>query len=512
MSDNRRRKEKTNMSIEFAYGHIQPQAPEVEKAVLGALMIDKDAYVEVCEILRAESFYEPRHQKIYAAIQQLTVDEKPVDLLTVTEQLSKNGDLDEVGGPGYIADLSSRVATSANIEYHANIVAQKYLSRQIISYASVIGTKAYDETYDVNEVIQEAEKTLFEITQKNMRKDYSAFGPVLGRAVKIVQAAHSNTEGVTGISTGFYKLDDITCGWQNSDLVIIAGRPAMGKTAFALSLAKNIAMDQKKPMAFFSLEMADVQLANRLMSNVCSIEGKKLLNGQLSRDDWDRLDKNLGFMEDAPLYIDETEGISILELRTKARRLVREHKIELIMIDYLQLMTASGMKFNSRQEEVSLISRSLKGLAKELNIPVLALSQLNRGVESREGVEGKRPQLSDLRESGAIEQDADMVIFLHRPEYYGIHMTDDGKDYRGKAEVIISKHRKGATGIITMDFKGEFTRFENPEDNSLADRPITEGGEIRGSAINGENNPSGGFDNIDLKTVIPPPDNRPISF
>ena len=308
MSEDRRRTKK--QPIDPTYGHIQPQAPEVEKAVLGALMIDKDAYVEVCEILRAESFYEPRHQKIYAAIQQLTVDEKPVDLLTVTEQLSKNGDLDEVGGPGYIADLSSRVATSANIEYHANIVAQKYLSRQIISYASVIGTKAYDETYDVNEVIQEAEKTLFEITQKNMRKDYSAFGPVLGRAVKIVQAAHSNTEGVTGISTGFYKLDDITCGWQNSDLVIIAGRPAMGKTAFALSLAKNIAIDQRKPMAFFSLEMADVQLANRLMSNVCSIEGKKLLNGQLSRDDWDRLDKNIGFMEDAPLYIDETEEYS----------------------------------------------------------------------------------------------------------------------------------------------------------------------------------------------------------
>jgi replicative DNA helicase len=258
--------------------------------------------------------------------------------------------------------------------------------------------------------------------------------------------------------------------------------------------------------------MADVQLANRLMSNVCSIEGKKLLNGQLSRDDWDRLDKNLGFMEDAPLYIDETEGISILELRTKARRLVREHKIELIMIDYLQLMTASGMKFNSRQEEVSLISRSLKGLAKELNIPVLALSQLNRGVESREGVEGKRPQLSDLRESGAIEQDADMVIFLHRPEYYGIHMTDDGKDYRGKAEVIISKHRKGATGIITMDFKGEFTRFENPEDNSLANRPLTDGGEIIGSKINGENNPPGDFDNLDITAMIPPPDNRPLSF
>ena len=361
MNDNRKKGQRNQQPIDFAYGRLQPQAPEVEKAVLGALMIDKDAYVEVCELLRAESFYEPRHQKIYAAIQQLNVDEKPVDLLTVTERLSKNGDLEEVGGPSYIAELTSRVATSANIEYHANIVAQKYLSRQIISYSSVIGTKAYDETYDVNEVIQEAEKTLFEITQKNMKKDYSAFAPVLGRAVKIVQAAHSNTEGVTGISTGFYKLDDMTCGWQNSDLIIIAGRPAMGKTAFALSLAKNIAIDQKKPMAFFSLEMADVQLANRLMSNVCSIEGKKLLNGQLSRDDWDRLDKNLGYMEEAPLFIDETEGISILELRTKARRLVREHKIELIMIDYLQLMTASGMKFNSRQEEVSLISRSLKG-------------------------------------------------------------------------------------------------------------------------------------------------------
>ena len=485
VNNSQRRKSQQPQPIDSAYGRIQPQAPEVEKAVLGALMIDKDAYVEVCELLRAESFYEPRHQKIYAAIQQLNVDEKPVDLLTVTERLTKNGDLEEVGGPSYIAELTSRVATSANIEYHANIVAQKYLSRQIISYSSVIGTKAYNETYDVNEVIQEAEKTLFEITQKNMKKDYSVFAPVLGRAVKIVQAAHSNTEGVTGISTGFYKLDDMTCGWQNSDLIIIAGRPAMGKTAFALSLAKNIAIDQKKPMAFFSLEMADVQLANRLMSNVCSIEGKKLLNGQLSRDDWDRLDKNIGYMEEAPLFIDETEGISILELRTKARRLVREHKIELIMIDYLQLMTASGMKFNSRQEEVSLISRSLKGLAKELNIPVIALSQLNRGVESRDGVEGKRPQLSDLRESGAIEQDADMVIFLHRPAYYGIYKSDDGTiDYHDKAEVIISKHRKGATGIITMGFKGEFTRFENPEDNTLGNF----GGEIRGSSINGNSN------------------------
>ena len=280
----------------------------------------------------------------------------------------------------------------------------------------------------------------------------------------------------------------MTCGWQKSDLVIIAGRPAMGKTAFALSLAKNIAVDQKRPMAFFSLEMSDVQLANRLMSNTCEIDSKKLMNGQLDQEDWNRLDKNLSSLTNAPLFIDDTEGLSVMELRTKARRLQKEQHIELIMVDYLQLMTASGMRYNSRQEEVSLISRSLKGLAKELNIPVLALSQLNRGVESREGAEGKRPQLSDLRESGAIEQDADMVIFLHRPEYYGILQSQDGfVDYRGKAEVIVSKHRKGATGIVMMDFKGEFTRFENPEDKVISKKSPVEGGEIRDSGVNGKN-------------------------
>ena len=299
---------------------------------------------------------------------------------------------------------------------------------------------------------------------------------------------------MTGIPSGLRKLDEVTCGWQKSDLVIIAGRPAMGKTAFALSVAKNIAADQHIPMAFFSLEMTDVQLANRLMSNACMIEGQKLLSGQMDREDWKRLDKYLSVLTDAPLYIDDTEGLSVMELRSKARRLKKEHDIQLIMVDYLQLMTASGMRYNSRQEEVSLISRSLKGLAKDLNVPVLALSQLNRGVESREGVEGKRPQLSDLRESGAIEQDADMVIFLHRPEYYGILQSEDGfTDYRGKAEVIIAKHRKGATGIVRMDFKGQFTRFENPEDNTLAPDA---GGEIRDSAINGGNNPM----------PFPPPD------
>ena len=481
------RRQSSQQSLDFAYGHVMPQAPEVEKAVLGALMIDKDAYVEVCDKLLPESFYEPRNQMVYDAIRRLSMDESPIDVLTVTDKLAKMGNLEEVGGPGYIMELSSKVATSANIEYHSNIVAEKYLARQMIRYVSTVGKKVFDETYDIKDVVDEAESTLFELSQKNMKKEYSVLSPIVDKALEMVKIAHSNQGGITGISTGYVMLDDMTCGWQNSDLVIIAGRPAMGKTAFALSLAKNIAGDQKIPMAFFSLEMSDVQLTNRLMSNACKIEGKKLMSGQLDSADWLRLDKNLEILKEAPLYIDDTEGLSVMELRTKARRLVREHGVKLIMIDYLQLMTASGMRYNSRQEEVSLISRSLKGLAKELNIPVLALSQLNRGVESRDGAEGKRPQLSDLRESGAIEQDADMVVFLHRPEYYHILTSSDGLiDYRGKAEVVIAKHRKGATGIIMMKFKGGFTRFENDDDPSAGNRPPTEGGEIRDSNINGE--------------------------
>ena len=480
MPGQRNSNRKEQQALDISFGHLMPQAPEVEKAVLGALMIDKDAYLEVCDKLRPESFYEPRNQMVYEAIQKLSMDENPVDMLTVVDMLGKMGKLEDVGGPAYVADLSSRVATSANLEYHANIVAEKYLSRQMISYVSVIGKKTYDESYDIKDVVQEAESTLFELSQKNMKKDYSVLAPIVDKAMDMVKIAHANKGGITGISSGYFKLDDMICGWQNSDLVIIAGRPAMGKTAFALSLAKNIAADQKIPMAFFSLEMSDVQLANRLISNACMIEGTKLMSGQLDRADWLRLDKKIDKLKDAPLYIDDTEGLSVMELRTKARRLVREKGVKLIMIDYLQLMTASGMKYNSRQEEVSLISRSLKGLAKELNIPVLALSQLNRGVESRQGAEGKRPQLSDLRESGAIEQDADMVIFLHRPEYYGLKMSDDGLiDYHNRAEVIISKHRKGATGIILMNFIGDYTRFENCDD-PMGNCPPTEGGEIRG--------------------------------
>ena len=489
---------KKPQQIDNAYAHIQPQATEIERIVLGSLMIDKDAFSMVSEILKPETFYEPRNQKVYQAIQTLSMEDHPVDIMTVTEELKKEGTINDVGGPGYILELSSRVASSAHIEYHAKILAQKFLARQLISFSSVIETKAFDETVDVDELMQEAEGSLFEISQKNMRQYYTHINPVVKDAVSILQKAAANKGGLTGLSTGYTKLDDYTSGWQPSDLVIIAGRPAMGKTSFALSLAKNIAVDLQEPIAFFSLEMSNVQLVNRLISNVCEISGKKILNGQLDDEEWSRLDKSISALQNAPIYIDDTPGMSIFELRTKARRLVREKGVKIIMIDYLQLMNASGARFGSRQEEVSTISRSLKGLAKELNIPVLALSQLNRTVENRDGLEGKRPQLSDLRESGAIEQDADMVLFVHRPEYYRLFQDEKGNDLRGKAQIIIAKHRKGSTGDVLLNFKGEYTRFDNIDEM----RSPIGGGEIIGSKINGDDN--------DFPPYIPPgPDVAP---
>ena len=321
--------------VDNTYAHVQPQATEIERAVLGALMIDKDAYAVVCEMLYPESFYEPRNQKVYTAIRELSMHELPVDVWTVTEQLAKQGDLEDVGGPSYVTELSSRVASSANIEYHARIIAQKSLARQLISFSSNIQTKAFDETIDVDDLMQEAEGSLFELGQRNMKKDYTQIDPVIKNALEVIQKAAANKDGLTGVPTGYHKLDDITSGWQASDLVIIAGRPAMGKTSFALSMAKNIAADYNVPMAFFSLEMSNVQLVNRLISNACEIQGSKILNGQLHPDEWDRLDKRVNTLLGAPLYIDDTPGLSVFELRTKARRLVREHGVKIIMIDYL---------------------------------------------------------------------------------------------------------------------------------------------------------------------------------
>lgn len=478
------------------YGHLQPQELNFEKVVLGALMIEQDAYSQVSEILRPESFYDAKHQIIYEAIRQLNIEQKPVDILTVADQLNRNGKLEEVGGPFYITQLSGMVSSSAHIEYHARVIAQKATARELITYSSNIQTKAFDATQDVDELMQEAEGRLFELSQRNMKKDYTQIDPVIKDAYDMLQRAAARTDGMSGIASGFHDLDKITSGWQNSDLVILAARPAMGKTAFALSMAKNMAVDFKVPVAFFSLEMSNVQLVNRLIVNICEIEGEKIKSGQLAPHEWGQLDYKIKELYGAPLFVDDTPSLSVFELRTKARRLVREHGVKLIMIDYLQLMNASGMSFGSRQEEVSTVSRSLKGLAKELNIPILALSQLNRGVENREGNEGKRPQLSDLRESGAIEQDADMVLFIHRPEYYRIYSDEKGRDLRGRAEIIIAKHRNGAVGDVLLTFKGQYARFQNINDDERIPMPDEHGGMIKGDI------PMGGED---VPGIPPPP-------
>lgn len=471
------RKKTVTTPAQDTYGRLQPQEIEFEKVVLGALLVEKDAYSLVSDILKPQSFYDPRHKLIYQAVSTLNLEQKPADLLTVRNMLESTNHLKEAGGPAYLAQLTQGVYSAAHLEYHARIVAQKATARELISYTSGIQEKAFDPTQDVDELMQEAEGKLFELSQQNLKKEYTQIDPVVNDAIRMLHNAAARSDGMSGIPSGFHRLDKMTSGWQNSDLVILAARPAMGKTAFALSMAKNIAIDQEIPVAFFSLEMANVQLVNRLIANTCEIPSGKLKNGQLQQFEWAQLDLKLKDMYKKPMYVDDTPSLSVFELRTKARRLVREHGVKLIMIDYLQLMNASGMSFGSRQEEVSTISRSLKGLAKELNIPILALSQLNRGTENRTGTtpgstnEAKRPQLSDLRESGAIEQDADMVLFIHRPEYYRIYKDDNGVDLRGKAEIIIAKHRNGAVGDILLNFKGQYARFENVEDSFVAPLP-----------------------------------------
>ncbi len=487
-----------HMSQYDTLGRVPPRDKELEEAVLGALMLERDAYTTVCDILKPDSFYEPANQKIYSAIQSLGAAQKPIDMLTVTEQLRLNGDLESVGGPVFISELTSRVASGANVEYHARIVAQKYLARELISFASNIEGKAFDESNDVDDLLQEAEGKLFEISQRNVKKDVTQIDPVIKQAIEQIQNAANRTSGLSGLESGFHDLDRLTSGWQNSDLVIIAARPAMGKTAFVLSMAKNMAVNYNTPIAIFSLEMSNLQLVNRLISNTCEIEGEKIKSGRLNDQEWDSLMSRIRHLYSSPLYIDDTPSLSILELRTKARRLVREHQVKMIIIDYLQLMNASGMKFGSREQEVSMISRSLKQLAKELNIPIIALSQLNRSVESR-GADGgdKRPQLSDLRESGAIEQDADIVCFIHRPEYYLHSDTDaEGRDIRGLALFIVAKHRSGSVDDVKMRFRHHFARFENwTESASMSTGKV-------GSRLN-----SGNLDEEEIGNALPKANN-----
>lgn len=455
-----------------ALGRLAPQALDLEAAVLGACLIEKDAFGLAANILKPPHFYDPKHQTIFAAMQSLAAKNLPVDLLTTREELKSQGKLDEAGGEAYLAELSQRMVSSAHIEYHARIVAQKALARALITYTSEIQKLAFEEGQDVDDLMQVAEGKLFELSKDNLKKDFTQIDPVIEESMALLHKAASREGNLSGLSCGFDALDNITSGWQNSDLIIIAARPAMGKTAFVLSMIRNIAIRQRVPTAMFSLEMANVQLVNRLIVDVCQIPGTKLKSGQLADHEWKQLDLKLKDLYNAPLYIDDTPSLSVFELRTKARRLVREHDVKVIFIDYLQLMNATGMYYNSRQEEVSTISRSLKGLAKELNIPIIALSQLNRAVETRIGSDknspdSKRPQLSDLRESGAIEQDADMVCFIHRPEYYKIYKDELGNDLHGVAEIIVAKHRNGGIGDVRLRFESEYARFANIDNSPI---------------------------------------------
>ena len=473
-------------------GKLPPQAQELEDSVLGALMIEKEAYGMVADLLRPEVFYKDQNRVIYEAIRELASKDQPIDVMTVGEKLRSLGTLEKAGGAVYLAELSRRVASAAHLRYHAEIIAKKATARDLIAMAAQIEEKGFDETQDIDELMQEAEAGIFEISQRSQKRDVTQIDPVIEEAFARMEKASKNTGSISGIPSGFTALDKITSGWQTPDLIIIAARPAMGKTAFVLSMAKNIAVDRNIPVAIFSLEMSNVQLVNRLIMNVCELEGDRIKTGKMSQEETRRLNTKINVMKGKPLYLDDTPSLSIFELRSKARKLVREHNVRMIIIDYLQLMNAQGSSFGSREQEVSIISRSLKALAKELDIPIIALSQLNRGVENRPGVEGKTPQLSDLRESGAIEQDADMVCFIHRPEYYHLYNDDKtGKDLRGLAQIIVAKHRNGATDSIWLRFRGKYAKFQNEEEaidpNELDTIPVgTESVSIQSSINNNQ--------------------------
>jgi replicative DNA helicase len=490
-------------SVQVDFGKMPPQAIELEEAVLGAIMLEKDAAIAVLDILKPESFYKDAHQKIFRVIIDLSTNERPIDILTVTEELRKEKIIEEVGGPYYVAQLTSRVASSANIEFHARIIQQKFIQRELIRITSDIQTKSYDESMDINDLLDYSEGQLFEIAQGNIKKDLVKINLLIQEAVKQIEEAGKREDHLSGVPSGFTKLDRITSGWQKSDLIIIAARPSMGKTAFVLSMARNMAVDHKRPAAIFSLEMSSLQLVNRLISCESEIQSDRIRNGRLTHEEWKQLESKIKPLENSPIFIDDTPAISIFELRAKCRRLKKLHDIQVVIIDYLQLMTGPPDTRGNREQEVSVISRSLKGLAKELNVPVLALSQLNRSVEMRTGT--KRPQLSDLRESGAIEQDADVVCFIHRPEKYGITEDEDGNSTIGLAEIIVAKHRNGAIGDVQLRFRDVIAKFVDFD--SL--EPLEENLEIKpaitlGSKMNQEKdynfgassgfNPNKGFD------------------
>lgn len=464
----------TSKDLQSEYGKLPPQAVDLEEAVLGSLMLEKDAFATIGDLLEPDCFYKDAHQRIFRAIHKLFVNDEPVDLLTVSEELKHSSELEQVGGYHYLSQLTSRVASAAHIEFHAKIIVQKHIQRKLIRVCTDLQEMAYDESTDVADLVDKAQKSVFDIADGNIKKDTAEIAPIIAEAIRGIEAAAQKPDGISGIPSGFNALDSITYGWQPSDLIIIAARPAMGKTAFVLSMARNMAVTHKQPIAVFSLEMSSIQLVNRLIASETELGSEKIKNGKLSSEEWKQLHSRIKSLVEAPILVDDTPALSIFELRAKCRRLKQKYDIKVLIIDYLQLMTAGADMRGNREQEVSMISRQLKIIAKELSIPVIALSQLNRGVELRTG-DAKKPMLSDLRESGAIEQDADMVLFIHRPEKYGMTTDSEGNDLRGLADIIIAKHRNGAVGEIRLRFRAELTQFCDLETTSPFLSDVTTG-------------------------------------
>ncbi len=451
----------------FEMGKIPPQALDLEEAVLGAIMVEKDAIISILDVIKAESFYKEVHQTIFKTIIDLSTRLEPIDLLTVSEELRRRNQLEEVGGPVYLAQLTSKIGSAAHLEFHAKIIAQKFIQRELIRVSSDIQNRAFDDSIDVDDLLDYSEMELFKVAEGNIKRETAQINVLVKQALKNIEEAGKREDGLSGVPSGFSDLDRMTSGWQKSDLVIVAARPSMGKTALVLSMARKMAVDHKTPVAFFSLEMANLQLVNRLIVAESGIPSDKIRNGRLDPHEWTQLIVKIKDLTEAKIFIDDTPALSIFEFRAKCRRLKAQHDIGIIVIDYLQLMTGPSETKGNREQEVSTISRSLKAIAKELNVPIIALSQLNRSVETRGG--NKRPQLSDLRESGAIEQDADVVIFIHRPEYYGFMEDEEGNSLAGLAEIILSKHRNGATGDIKLRFEKEMARFSDFDDVDYTD-------------------------------------------
>ncbi|ASW75092.1 DNA helicase [Chryseobacterium piperi] len=482
--------------LSIADGKMPPNAVDFERLIIGTFLIDKKGLDHSIDLLTPDVFYDPRHQVIFTTILKLYEGNHPVDLMTIIQELKKEEKLPSAGGDHYIIDLTMGVSSSAHIEYHVRVILEKYILRSLINVSANVIDSSYKESTDVFELLDKAEQSFFEITNGTIKKGFDTANSLVKQAIDTIKSL-KDKEGLSGVPSGFRDVDKETGGWQNSDLIIIAARPAMGKTAFLLSMARNIAVGHKIPMALFSLEMASVQLITRMIASETRISSEKLRKGTLDDEEWQRLFSNVSELENAPLYIDETPSLSIFDFRAKCRRLVMQHGVRLIMVDYLQLMTAGGggKGGGNREQEISMISRSLKAIAKELNVPVIALSQLSRSVETRPG---KRPQLSDLRESGAIEQDADIVSFIFRPEYYKIAVWDNDEEGQetsteNQAELIIAKHRNGATADVRLSFLKHFAKFGDVE-AALGGAP--------GYPSNFNSGEPSGFDKI--KTTIQP--------